>query len=108
MTRHRIAQIGENRNPNRQKTDPEPAVSCKNGYFRPAAPPPGSTAWRFFTADAVVAASEMRRLQERVRELERLLGRKTMEVEILKEALDLARAKNRCCCRPRCRRENIP
>src|SRR3954452_11042330 len=44
--------------------------------------------------DEVVAASEVRRLQERVRELERLLGRKTMEVEILKEALDLARAKN--------------
>jgi len=31
--------------------------------------------------------------KERVRELERLLGRKTMEVEILKEALDLAWAK---------------
>jgi transposase len=30
----------------------------------------------------------------RVRDLERLLGRKTVEVEILKEALDLARAKN--------------
>jgi transposase len=43
--------------------------------------------------DAVVAATEVRRLEERVRELERLLGRKTMEVEILKEALDLARAK---------------
>ena len=43
--------------------------------------------------DRVVAASEVRRLEERVRELERLLGRKTMEVEILKEALDLARAK---------------
>jgi len=43
--------------------------------------------------DDVAAASEVRRLQERVRELERLLGRKTMEVEILKEALDLARAK---------------
>ena len=43
--------------------------------------------------DEVVAASELRRLEERVRELERLLGRKTMEVEILKEALDLARAK---------------
>src|SRR6202051_1214211 len=43
--------------------------------------------------DAVVAASEVRRLQERVRALERLLGRKTMEVEILKEALDLARQK---------------
>jgi transposase len=43
--------------------------------------------------DEVVAASEVRRLEERVRQLERLLGRKTMEVEILKEALDLARAK---------------
>ena len=43
--------------------------------------------------DEVVAASEVRRLEERVRELERLLGRKTMEVEILKEALNLARAK---------------
>ena len=43
--------------------------------------------------DDVVAASEVRRLEERVRELERLLGRKTLEVEILKEALDLARAK---------------
>ena len=43
--------------------------------------------------DEVVAASELRRLEERVRELERLLGRKTMEVEILKEALDLARTK---------------
>ena len=41
----------------------------------------------------VVAASEVRRLEERIRELERLLGRKTMEVELLKEALDLARAK---------------
>ena len=35
----------------------------------------------------------MRRLEERVRELERLLGRKTMEVEILKEAVELTRAK---------------
>lgn len=43
--------------------------------------------------DEVVAASEVRRLEERVRELERLLGRKTMEVEILKDAIDLARAK---------------
>lgn len=40
------------------------------------------------------AASDVRRLEERVRELERLLGRKRMEVEILKEALELARAKN--------------
>jgi transposase len=43
--------------------------------------------------DEVVAASEVRRLAERVRELERRLGRKTMEVEILKETLELAREK---------------
>jgi len=43
--------------------------------------------------DEVVAAAELRRLEERVRELERLLGRKTMEVEILKEALELARCR---------------
>jgi transposase len=43
--------------------------------------------------DDVVPASETRRLEERVRELERVLGRKTLEVEILKEAIDLARAK---------------
>src|SRR5947207_11230808 len=51
--------------------------------------------------DEVVAASEVRHLEERVRELERLLGRKTMEVEILKEALELARAKNRSGCHAR-------
>lgn len=43
--------------------------------------------------DDVVPASEARRLEERVRELERMLGRKTLEVEILKEALDHARTK---------------
>lgn len=43
--------------------------------------------------DDVVPAANLRRLEERVRELERLLGRKTMEVEILKEALDLTRSK---------------
>jgi len=35
----------------------------------------------------------MRELKRRVRDLEGLLGRKTMEVEILREALDLARTK---------------
>ena len=38
----------------------------------------------------VVGASRVRELEKRVRDLERLLGRKTMETEILKEALDLA------------------
>ena len=41
----------------------------------------------------VVDTSRVRELEKRVRDLERLLGRKTMEVEILKEALDLAPAK---------------
>ena len=43
--------------------------------------------------EPVVAASEVRRLEDRVRDLERLLGRKTMENEILKEALAKAGAK---------------
>ena len=37
--------------------------------------------------EPVVGASEVRKLEDRVRDLERLLGRKTMENEILKEAL---------------------
>ena len=41
----------------------------------------------------VVAASRLRDLELRVRELERLLGRKTLEVEVLKEALTIARGK---------------
>lgn len=41
----------------------------------------------------VVAASKLRDLEQRVRELERLLGRKTLEVEVLKEALNVAREK---------------
>ena len=41
----------------------------------------------------VVGASKVRDLERKVRELERLLGRKTMEAEILREALDAARAK---------------
>jgi transposase len=43
--------------------------------------------------DQVVGAAELRLLKKRVRELERMLGRKTMEVEILKEALEIAREK---------------
>lgn len=43
--------------------------------------------------DDVVGAGRVRELEKRVRDLERMLGRKTMEVEILKEALDLATPK---------------
>jgi transposase len=37
--------------------------------------------------------SEVRRLEERIRDLERLLGRKTMEIEILREALAKSESK---------------
>jgi transposase len=40
--------------------------------------------------EEVVAASECRALQNQVRELQRLLGKKTLEAEILKEALEVA------------------
>ena len=43
--------------------------------------------------EPVVAASEARKLEERVHELERLLGRKTMEAEILCESLAKAGAR---------------
>jgi transposase len=43
--------------------------------------------------ESVVGSSEVRRFEERVRDLERLLGRKTMEVEILKEALARSESK---------------
>ena len=43
--------------------------------------------------EEVVSVSDNRALKKRVRELERLLGKKTMEVEILKEAIEIAREK---------------
>src|SRR6516165_10302077 len=51
--------------------------------------------------EEVVPASEYRALQHQVRELQRLLGKKTPENEILREALDLAQPKNDCCGRSR-------
>jgi transposase len=43
--------------------------------------------------EEVVPVSEVKQMRARVRELERLLGKKTMEAEILKEALELSREK---------------
>lgn len=43
--------------------------------------------------DGVTGNGDVRRMEERIRELERQLGRKTLEVEILKEALARSRAK---------------
>ena len=43
--------------------------------------------------DQVVPASEVKQLKAQIRELERLLGKKTMETEILKDAIRIAREK---------------
>jgi len=43
--------------------------------------------------DEVVASAEVRALEKRIRELERVLGKKTLENEILREALKLAHEK---------------
>jgi transposase len=58
--------------------------------------------------EPVVGTSEVRRLEERVRELERLLGRKTMENEILREALAKMQAKKSRPCGCRCYRRVLP
>ncbi len=42
------------------------------------------------TEEEVVPVSDYRMLQNQIRELHRLLGKKTLEAEILKEALDTA------------------
>jgi len=40
--------------------------------------------------EKVVPESEVKELKEKIKELERVLGRKTMEAEILKDALRIA------------------
>ena len=47
--------------------------------------------------DDVTRNRVVREMESRIRELERQLGRKTMEAEILREALDKSRVKNRPC-----------
>jgi transposase len=60
-------------------------------------------------AGEVVAASEYRALQHQVRELQLLLGEKTLEKnEILREALNLAQPKKRLLRSPLPAREDIP
>ena len=43
--------------------------------------------------DEVVASAEVRALEKRIRKLERVLGKKTLENEILREALKIAQEK---------------
>jgi transposase len=58
--------------------------------------------------EEVVAASEYRSLQHQVRELQRLLGKKTLENEILREALDLVQPKKRLLRAPSPARDDTP
>lgn len=46
------------------------------------------------TGEEVVPASELAAAFKQVRELQRLLGKKTMEVEILKEAVEYDQSRN--------------
>lgn len=43
--------------------------------------------------EELVPVSQVRQLRKQIRELERLLGRKTLENEILKDAIEIAREK---------------
>jgi len=58
--------------------------------------------------EAVVPVSEVKELRTQVRELERLLGRKTMEVEILKDAVRIAREKKLISRVPLLKKDDIP
>jgi len=58
--------------------------------------------------EGVVPRSEVKVLKARIRELERMLGRKTMEAEILKEALEIAREKKLLLRQPLSKEEDTP
>src|SRR5690242_12347627 len=58
--------------------------------------------------EEVVPASDYRALQQQVRELQRLLGKKTLENEVLREALDLAQPKKRLLRSPSPDRDGMP
>lgn len=58
--------------------------------------------------DSVTGNKTVRDMEARIRELERQLGRKTMEVEILKEALDKSRAKKPTLLAQSLKRDDLP
>jgi len=58
--------------------------------------------------EELVAASELRQLKARILELERLLGKKTLENEILRDAVRIAREKKLISRAPLLAREDIP
>jgi len=58
--------------------------------------------------EEVVPASEYKALQQQVRELQRLLGKKTLENEILRDALEVAHPKKRLLRSPLPDRDGTP
>lgn len=58
--------------------------------------------------EELVPSSEIKELKRRIRELERMLGRKTMEAEILKEALEIAREKKLISRLPLLKKDDTP
>lgn len=58
--------------------------------------------------EELVPLSEIKELKRRIRELERMLGRKTMEAEILKEALEIAREKKLISRLPLLKKDDTP
>ena len=58
--------------------------------------------------DSVTSNREVREMEARIRELERQLGRKTLEVEILKEALDKSRSKKPNLLAQSLKRDDLP
>jgi transposase len=58
--------------------------------------------------EELVPASDVRELRRQIRELERLLGRKTLENEILKDALRIAREKKLISRLPLLKKDDTP
>ena len=58
--------------------------------------------------ERVVPESEANKLRAQIRELQRLLGKKTMEVEILKDAIEIAREKKLISRSPLSGKDSIP
>jgi len=58
--------------------------------------------------EPLVPVSEVKNLQKQVRELQCLLGKKTMEVEILRDALEIAREKKLISRIPSLEKESTP